>query len=246
VAVLPVGTAELRVDEVDLPDPGPNQVVVRQFASGICQTQLHQMHSPRSQAMVLGHESTGVVLASGREVTHVREGDRVMVTWVPRCPEVLGRRADVARTELADGSVALSSRVFTWADHTIVDEQFVVALPPDVPTDVTSVIGCAVMTGAGAVHHTAGVGRGESVAVFGVGGVGLCAVAAAKVAGADPIIAVDLGDDKLEMASRFGATDGSTLPRPTRSPASATSRWILDSSTCSAERQRGSITRSTA
>ncbi len=101
----------------------------------------------------------------------------------------------------------MSQNVFTWADHTIADEQFVVALPDDVKTDVTSIIGCAVMTGAGAVRNTAGVRRGESVAVFGVGGVGLSAVVAARVVGADPIIAVDLRDDKLEMARRFGATE---------------------------------------
>lgn len=208
VVVLPQDTATLRIDEVHLPDPAPHQVVVKQFASGICHSQLHQMHNPRPGPVVLGHESTGVVLAKGKEVTHVKEGDWVMVTWVPRNAEEAGRVPEATRLELADGSVAQSQNVFTWADHTIADEQYVVAMPTDVPTDITAIIGCAVMTGAGAVYHTAGVREGESVAIFGVGGVGLSAVTAAKVVGANPIIAVDLDDQKLEFAKHHGATHG--------------------------------------
>ena len=97
--------------------------------------------------------------------------------------------------------------MFTWADHTIADELHVVKLPDDVRTDVTCIIGCAVMTGSGAVIHTAAVSQGQSVAVFGAGGVGLCAIAAARVAGATPIIAVDLDDAKLANARRHGATE---------------------------------------
>jgi len=210
VVVVPQGEHRpvLRVDEVKLPDPGPYQVVVKQFASGICHSQLHQMHRPRLAPVVLGHESTGVVMAKGSKVDHVKEGDRVMVTWVPRDGENTTRRADAISLTLADGSTAVSQNVFTWADHTIADEQFVVAMPNDVETDVTAIIGCAVMTGSGAVYHTAGVKKGQSVAVFGVGGVGLSAIAAAAVVGADPIIAVDLDEAKLEFAKKFGATIG--------------------------------------
>ena len=93
------------------------------------------------------------------------------------------------------------------ADHTIADEDFIVKAPPGTPMDLASIVGCAVMTGAGAVRNTAGVRAGESVAVFGVGGVGLSAIAAAKVAGANPIIAVDLSDEKLALARSFGATE---------------------------------------
>jgi Zn-dependent alcohol dehydrogenase len=206
VVVVPAGSGPLRIDEVQLPDPGPHQVVVQQFASGICHSQLHQMHGARPMPAILGHESTGVVLAAGSEVTHVGEGDKVMVTWVPRRPGST-RPTEIATLALPDGTTAVSQNVFTWADRTITDEQFVVAMPDDVPTDVTSIIGCAVMTGAGAVVHTAGVQRGQSVAVIGVGGVGLSAIVAAKVIGADPIIAVDLDDEKLEVARRFGATE---------------------------------------
>ncbi len=210
VVVVPPGEdthPQLRVDDVKLPDPGPYQVVVKQFASGICHSQLHQMHRPRPAPVVLGHESTGVVVAKGNQVTHVKEGDDVMVTWVPRDPDIT-RRADAVTLQLADGSTALSQNVFTWADNTIADEQFVVKMPPGEKKDVTSIIGCAVMTGSGAVYYTAGVQKGQSVAVFGVGGVGLSAIAAAAVVEADPIIAVDLDESKLAFAKKFGATIG--------------------------------------
>ena len=210
VVVVPEGSDRptLRVDEVNLPDPGPYQVVVKQFSSGICHSQLHQMHRPRTGNVVLGHESTGVVLKKGSAVNHVKEGDRVMVTWVPRNGESDMRAPVVATLDLPGGQTAVAQGVFTWADHTIADEQYVVPLPNDVPTDVTAIIGCAVMTGSGAVYHTAGVQKGQSVAVFGVGGVGLSAIAAAAVVEANPIIAVDLDDEKLAFAKRFGATHG--------------------------------------
>jgi len=84
VVVLPQQQGPLRVEEVTLPDPGPTQVIVKQFASGICHSQLHQMHRPRRTPVVLGHESTGAVLKIGANVHHVKEGDTVLVTWVPR------------------------------------------------------------------------------------------------------------------------------------------------------------------
>ncbi len=207
VVVVPGDPGPLKIHEVNLPDPGPHQVVVKQYASGICHSQLHQMHRPRGGvAQVLGHESTGVVIAKGREVRHVKEGDTVMVTWVPRDGESASRRAEAVTLDLPDGTTARSQNVFTWADNTIADEQYVVKVPSDIKRDVTSIIGCAVMTGSGAVYYTAGVKKGESVAVFGVGGVGLSAIAAAAVVEANPIIAVDLDDAKLAFAKKFGAT----------------------------------------
>ncbi len=206
VVVVPESDGPLEVVELNLPDPGPYQVVVRQYASGICHTQLHEIHAPRANPLVLGHESTGVVLKTGTEVMHVAEGDRVLVTWVPRQPRENGRVAEAARVALPDGTTATTMNVFTWADTTIADEQFVVKAAPDIDREVTSIVGCAVMTGAGAVEHTAGVKAGDSVAIFGVGGVGLSGVVAAKKLKADPIIAVDLDDEKLDFARRFGAT----------------------------------------
>ena len=210
VVVLPQDDSPLRVEEVELPDPGPDQVVVEQFASGICHSQLHSMHNPRQSALLLGHESTGAILAKGSNVTHVEVGDHVMVSWGPRNPEEAMRRPELITVTLGDGTVArnpvYAEQMFTWADRALVDQRHVVGMPANVATDVTSIVGCAVMTGAGAVTNTVGVNAGESVAVFGVGGVGLSAVAAARVAEADPIIAVDLDDEKLEFARQFGAS----------------------------------------
>ncbi len=206
VVVLPVADGPLQVVDVQLPDPGPYQVIVKQHASGVCHSQLHQMHTPRQAPVVLGHESTGVVLKTGDKVTHVSEGDTVMVTWVPRNATEGARQAEPATLNLPDGSTATSQNVFTWADTTIADEQYVVKVAPDINREVTAIIGCAVMTGAGAVENTAGVKAGDSVAIFGVGGVGLSGIVAAKNLGANPIIAVDLDEEKLAFAKRFGAT----------------------------------------
>ena len=214
VVVVPETTGDpLRVEAVRIPDPGPYQVVVKQYASGVCHSQLHQIHRPRTSPVILGHESTGVVVARGREVTHVKEGDDVMVTWVPRDGEHASRRPDGVDLQLADGSIAKTTSSFTWADVTLADEQYVVRTPGSHKKDVTAVIGCAVMTGAGAGYYTAGVQKGQSVAVFGVGGVGRSAIAAAKVVDADPVIAVDLDDEKLAFAMKFGATHGVNASR---------------------------------
>ena len=207
VVVLPQEQAPLNVEEITIPDPGPTQVVVKQYASGICHSQLHQMHNPRRGPTLLGHESTGVVLQAGSEVTHVVEGDTVLVTWVPRNSQMTDARPAAATLSTSFGD-AVSQNVFTWADHTIADQQYVVKAQPDIAKDVTSIIGCAVMTGAGAAINTVEIKPGDSVAVFGVGGVGLSAIVGARFRGADPIIAVDLDDEKLEFAKRFGATHG--------------------------------------
>ncbi len=198
----------LEVVDVDLPAPGPGDVVVRQFASGICHSQLHQLHRPRTAPILLGHESTGEVVAVGEGVDHVAPGDTVLVTWVPRNPDAAATWSGGVRLDLGDGTSAATADCFTWGTHTIVNSQLVVKAPADIALDVTAIIGCAVMTGAGAVLHTAGVSAGDTVAVFGVGGVGLSAVSAAAAVGASMVIAVDLDDDKLAFARRFGATHG--------------------------------------
>lgn len=206
VCVLPQAQGPLDIIDIGLPDPGPHQVVVKQFASGVCHSQLHQMHNPRQSPVVLGHESTGVALKVGSEVDGIAEGDTVLVTWVPKNAATGGRPASPAVLKLPGGETAMSQNVFTWADHTIADEQYVVKVAGDIDREVTAIIGCAVMTGAGAVENTAGVKAGDSVAIFGVGGVGLSAVVAAKQVGANPIIAIDLDEEKLSFALQFGAT----------------------------------------
>lgn len=201
------------IDEIDLPDPGPTQVLVRHFATGVCHSQLHELHRPDPVLpLVLGHESTGVVTAVGSEVTHVREGDHVMVTWVPRNATAETPLPTPASVSYRNAPVAFGAPAwtgtFTWCRDTVADQQMVVPLDADVATDVTAIVGCAVMTGAGAALNAAVVRPGQSVAVIGVGGVGLSVVQACANLSADPIIVVDLDDDKLEFARQFGATVG--------------------------------------
>jgi Zn-dependent alcohol dehydrogenase len=206
VAIQPEHGKDMVVDEVELPDPDANQVIVKQFASGICHSQLHQLHNPALvRPLLLGHESTGVVVAKGKDVTHVKEGDKVMVTWVPR-DGYEGMPIPTQGSMSWGGKQASWQASPTWAESTIAHEQYVVKMADDVATDVTAIVGCAVMTGVGAVINTAKVEPGASVAVYGVGGVGLCIVQACKIVGADPIIAIDLDDKKLEFARQFGAT----------------------------------------
>jgi Zn-dependent alcohol dehydrogenase len=197
----------LVVEDIDIPDPGPNQVTIRNFASGVCYSQVHQLRNPAlPRPMGLGHEGSGVVTHVGKEVTHVKEADHVITTWVPRTPInglPVSRPTGATfggRPVIADGDV------YTWSEHMVTFADKVVPMAASDPTDITCLVGCAVLTGAGAVLHTAEVRRGRSVAVFGVGGVGLSAICAAAIAGADPIIAVDLVDRKLQFAREFGAT----------------------------------------
>lgn len=206
----------LVVDEVEFADPGPDQVLVKLFASGVCHSQLHTMQRParkgQSLPALLGHESTGVVVAKGRDVAHVKEGDHVITTWVDRDNATTNQ--PVVQHALNDRAQYLAHwkgkevmhSAATWAEYAVAQERVVVPLPKNMPTDVTSIIGCAVMTGAGAIINTLQVRPGQSVAVFGAGGIGLCAISAAAIVDASPVIAVDVNDGKLEFARRFGAT----------------------------------------
>jgi Zn-dependent alcohol dehydrogenase len=201
------------IDEIELPDPGPTQVLVRHFATGVCHSQLHELNRPNpSLPLVLGHEATGVVNAVGKDVSHVKEGDHVMVTWVQRNATRMTPRPVPAQVTYRGQQVAFGAPTFTgtftWSRDTVADQQMVVPLDKDVATDVTSIIGCAVMTGAGAALNAAQVRPGNSVVIIGAGGVGLSVIQACANLSADPIIVVDLTEEKLAFSKRFGATIG--------------------------------------
>jgi len=217
-AILVEPNKPLVVDEVEIPDPAPDQVSVKLFASGVCHSQLHTMGRPprpgRRLPALLGHESTGVVAAKGRDVRHVKEGDHVMTTWVDRdnsttsLPLVDHTLNDHAQYVATWKGQEVSHSAATWAEYALASERVVLPMPKDIGTDVTAIVGCAVMTGAGAIINTLQVRPGQSVAVFGAGGIGLCAVSAAAVVDAYPIVVVDVLDEKLAFARRFGATHG--------------------------------------
>jgi Zn-dependent alcohol dehydrogenase len=200
------------IDEIDLPDPGPTHVRIRQFATGVCHSQLHELNRPGAKLpLVLGHESTGVVTAVGSAVHHVAEGDHVMVTWVPRSANA-GPRPTPAQVmyqgQVVEFGAPAYTGTFTWCRDTVADQQMVLPLPNNVATDVTAIVGCAIMTGVGAAVHAAHVRPGDSVAVIGAGGVGLAIIQACANLSANPIIVIDLADEKLEFARQFGATIG--------------------------------------
>lgn len=218
----------LRVEDVELDGPRDGEVLVRIGAAGVCHSDYHFMNGdlPIGVPCVLGHEGAGVVEEVGRGVTTVKPGDHVVLLFRANCGHcefcAQGRPAlcwmagqlrntghmldDTSRLHRGADEIKHFLGVSCFAERTVVPEQGVVPIPEDVSMDVAALVGCAVMTGVGAVMNTARVRPGESVLVIGAGGVGLNCVMGAAVAGAHPIIVSDLVDSKLETAMDFGAT----------------------------------------
>ena len=196
---------KLTVGKILIPDPKSDQVLLKLHSSGVCHSQLHQMHNPDSPTpSLLGHEGTGTVIAIGPDVKHLEEGDLAIITWVNRTP-VKGRPT-YPSSGATFNEAPLNGATSTWGENTLVRGGYVVKIPKHSDKYNSSIVGCAVLTGAGAVLHTAKVRPENSVAIFGVGGVGLSSLIMAKILQAYPIIAVDISDEKLEFAKKFGAT----------------------------------------
>ncbi len=218
----------VRVEEVQIDAPRRNEVRVRMAAAGVCHSDLSATRGVirMKLPLVLGHEGAGVVEEVGEGVTHVAPGDKVVLAWVTPCgtcyycqigkPNLceLGERINNTN-RMPDGSsrvhkdgepLNVYSAVGTMAEYAVVPASAAVKVPSDAPLDRAALLGCAVMTGVGAVFNTARVTPGSSVAVFGAGGVGLNAIQGAAIAGAERIIAVDTQPLKLELARTFGAT----------------------------------------
>lgn len=218
----------LRVQEVELAPPGPAEVLVRIAAAGLCHSDLSVIdgNRPRPLPMVLGHEAAGIVEEIGPGVDDLVRGDHVVLVFVPSCGNCLpcmeGRPALCEPGAAANGAGTLLSGarrlrrngeainhhvgVSAFAEYATVSRRSLVKIDPDLPLEEAALFGCAVLTGAGAVINTAGVRPGQSVAVVGLGGVGLCALLAAVASGAREIIAVDLLPEKLGFARQLGAT----------------------------------------
>ncbi|GAA3774159.1 Zn-dependent alcohol dehydrogenase [Streptomyces chiangmaiensis] len=223
-AVLPAVGAPLEVTGIELPEPGPGQVRVRLAAAGVCHSDLSLSNGTMRVPVpaVLGHEGAGTVVAVGDGVTHVAPGDGVVLNWAPSCgtchvctlgevwlcANALAGSGDVHARRGDDGTDLYPGlNVAAFAEETVVAASCVLPVPDGVPLADAALLGCAVLTGYGAVHHAAKVLPGETVAVFGAGGVGLAALQSARIAGAERIIAVDVSPDKEELARRAGATD---------------------------------------
>lgn len=222
-AVLPAVNAPLQVAEIDLPEPGPGQVRIKLAAAGVCHSDLSLSNGTLRQPApaVLGHEGAGTVTAVGPGVSTLATGDQVVLNWAPSCgdchfcglaePWLCANSGLAANhpyaTLAADGSElypGLGTAAF--AEETVVPAHAALPLPAGVPLVDAALLGCAVLTGWGAVHHSAQVRAGESVAVFGVGGVGLATLQAARIAGAGTVVAVDVSPEKEELARAAGAT----------------------------------------
>ncbi|WAH37854.1 zinc-dependent alcohol dehydrogenase family protein [Alicyclobacillus dauci] len=229
---LPAPYAEskpLKIETLDLDPPGPGEVLVRIRAAGLCHSDLSVINGsrPRPTPMVLGHEAAGEVFEVGEGIQDLKAGDHVVCAFVPSCGHCLpcqeGRPALCEPGAAANGAGTLLSGerrlhhegheiqhhlgVSGFADYAVVARNSLVKVDPEVPFDEVAVFGCAVMTGVGAVVNTAKVPAGSSVAVIGLGGVGLSALLGAKVTGARRIVAVDVNPTKLEFAMELGATD---------------------------------------
>ncbi|WP_328503802.1 Zn-dependent alcohol dehydrogenase [Streptomyces sp. NBC_00457] len=223
-AVLPAIGSPLEITDIDLPDPGPDRIRVRLAAAGVCHSDLSLSNGTMRVPVpaVLGHEGAGTVVAVGEGVTHLAPGDHVVLNWAPSCgschacslgevwlcANALNGAADVHARRTSDGTdLHPGLNVAAFAEETVVSASCALPLPEGIPLTDAALLGCAVLTGYGAVHHSARVQPGETVAVYGVGGVGLAALQAARIAGASKIVAVDVSLEKEELARAAGATD---------------------------------------
>lgn len=214
--------ADLEVVEVVLGDVAADEVRVAISGAGVCHSDLSMINGTVSPKfpLVLGHEASGVVTEVGADVSRVAVGDHVVLNWAPPCrecwfcgrgePWLCERRAGIAsvpRGALRDGTpVNLTLGIGALADEVIVPQAAAIKIAKDIPLAEAALLGCAVLTGFGAVRHAAEVRAGDSVAVLGLGGVGLSVVAAARLAGAERIIAIDRNPDKQKLAEQAGAT----------------------------------------
>ena len=220
----------LAIEELELDQPGSGEVLVRIAAAGLCHSDLSVINGsrPRPTPMAIGHEAAGVVVAAGPGVDDLAPGDHVVMVFMPSCGHCMpcseGRPALCEPGAVANGKGTLLSGEIrlhdetagapvhhhlgcsAFADHAVVSRRSLVKIDKDIPLEKAALFGCAVLTGVGAVVNTAGVQVGQSVVVIGLGGVGLAAVLGALASGAAQVIAVDLSEDKLQLARELGAT----------------------------------------
>lgn len=228
-AVLREVGGPVAVEEIELAPPGPEEIVVEIEAAGVCHTDVHYQRGDLVSRLpvVLGHEGAGRVIGKGARVSGgIEVGDRVALLWRPNCGRcvpcitghpVMCERGPVQAQSggLPDGTSRMSvdggtlhhlMGASSFSERVVVHSRSVVKVPDDVPADIAAIAGCAVVTGLGAVRNVIGGCAGESLVVFGAGGVGLSAIMGARLAGANPIIAVDVDENKLALARELGAT----------------------------------------
>ena len=216
----------LTIEKIEMDKPRGREIIVRTVATGVCHSDLHVIEGvgryPVDRPFVLGHEGAGVVEAVGSDVTAVRVGDHVVAClsgFCGMCPQCLSGHPNVCtggiiarpegeapRLSLDGGLVRQFGAIGSYAEKMLLHENSVVRIDPDIPLDRAALVGCGVLTGVGAALRSSGLQAGQTVAVFGCGGVGLSIVQGARIGGARQIIAVDQFESKLAMAKELGAT----------------------------------------
>lgn len=218
----------LKIETLELNKPNQNEVLIKIGAAGLCHSDLSVINGsrPRPTPMALGHEAAGEIIEVGDNVTELEVGDHVVCTFIPSCGHCLpcseGRpalcengAASNEQGELLEGGKRLHNEadnmyhhlgVSGFADYAVVSQHSIVKVDKDIPFEKVAIFGCAVITGIGAVINTAQVKPGSSVAVVGLGGIGLNAILGAKLSGAGEIIAIDINPNKFELAKKLGAT----------------------------------------
>jgi S-(hydroxymethyl)glutathione dehydrogenase/alcohol dehydrogenase len=245
---------KLKIEVVDLAPPKAGEVLIRVMASGVCHTDAYTLSGADSEGLfpvILGHEGGGIVEEIGEGVTTLKKGDHVIPLYTPECKEckfcLSGKtnlcvkiRATQGKGVMPDGTSRFSKDgkmihhymgCSTFAEFTVVPEIALAKIDPRAPLDKVCLLGCGVTTGIGAVLKTAKVEKGSSVAVFGLGGIGLSVIQGAKMAGAARIIAVDINDSKWEMAKKFGATEflnPKKLDKPVQQAIVEMTEWGVD------------------
>ena len=216
----------LVIEDVEISKPGPDEVLIRTVASGVCHSDLHfvDAHYPCAVPAILGHEAAGVVEQIGSNVGYVKPGDHVVTILSPFCGEceycLSGRMSlcsSANQTRRGEGQAPRLSvkgqpifqfgGLSSYAEQMLVHQRALTKIRPDMPLDLAALVGCAVVTGLGSVFRSARIEPGSTVAVFGCGGIGLMCINGAYIAGAGRIIAIDMEGAKLNLAKAFGATD---------------------------------------
>jgi len=205
-AVLAKINNPLRIEELMTPELKTGQVLVKIAYSGICHSQLNEIRGLKGEDKflphTLGHEGSGIVIEVGPEVQKVKAGDHVVLTWI----KGKGLDAPAAKYQKHDGNIVNSGAISTFMTKAVISENRIVKIPDKMPLREAALLGCAIPTGAGTVINTAKLSKGDTVAIFGIGGIGLSALLMAKLKQASLIIAVDIFDNKLDEALRLGAT----------------------------------------